>query len=91
MRKELELSPADLRVLAVLAQEQQRTGIRRLSLVDLAARETTDVLAARQVLQRLLVKGWIELAHEADANRTGAGCVTDDGLRVAQARPAADH
>jgi hypothetical protein len=87
MRNEPELSAADIRVLALLAEEQQRTGTKRLSLVDLAARETADMLAARHVLQRLLVKGWIELAHEADASRTGAGCVTDDGLRVAAARP----
>ena len=87
MEAKAGLSESDIRVLAVLADEQQRTGARRLSLVDLASRETADTLSARQVLQRLLVNGWIELAQEADASRIGAGCVTEDGLRVAATLP----
>ena len=85
------LSPSDLRVLALLADEQARTGANRLSLVDLASRETADALTARHALQRLLVKGWIELAHEADASRTGAGYVTADGLRALGALWPADR
>ena len=88
MPREPELSASDIRVLALLAEEQKRTGAPRLSLVDLASQETTDSLAARHALQRLLVKGWIELAREADASRTGAGRVTEDGLRAAETLPA---
>jgi DNA-binding MarR family transcriptional regulator len=85
------LSPSDIRVLTLLAEEQKRTGAKRLSLVDLAARETADAPAARHALQRLLVKGWIELSREADANRIGAGCVTEDGLRAVDDLPAAER
>ena len=82
-----ELSASDIRVLALLAEEQRRTGATKMSLVDIASRETADSLAARHALQRLLVKGWIELAREEDANRLGVGCVTDDGLHAAEAIP----
>jgi DNA-binding MarR family transcriptional regulator len=81
------LSPSDIRVLVLLAEEQKRTGVKRLSLVDLASRETADARAARHALQRLMMKGWIELARDADASRLGAGCVTDDGLRAAETIP----
>lgn len=87
MQNRPELTASDIRVLSLLAEEQRRTGASRLSLVDLAARETADTLAARHALQRLLVKGWIELAREADASRTGAGCVTEDGMRAAETLP----
>ena len=73
----------DLRVLAALAQAQVRSGAKPLSLVDLASVETgSDALAARHVLQRFLLKGWIELERDAEASRRGAGHVTDAGLRI---------
>ena len=78
MDKEPDPSDRAIRVLALLAQEQLRSAAERLSLVDLAAQVTHDVFAARQVLQRLLLNGWIELEG------TGEGRVTEDGLRVAR-------
>jgi hypothetical protein len=78
------LAKNHIRVLTALAREQLRARSDSLPLVDLAAQEIKDALHAREVLQLLIIEGWIELDGAADAGREGAGRVTDAGLAVAR-------
>lgn len=76
MAHEIALNQLELDLLAELAREQARQGGQPLPLLDLAVKRFGLESEARQVLQRLLVHGLIELEREEQARRSCVGVVT---------------
>lgn len=72
----IPLTQIDLDLLAELVQEQARHDGQPLRLLDLAVRRFGAESEARQVLQRLLVHGLIELDQDEQARRRCVGVVT---------------
>jgi hypothetical protein len=79
MAHSIALTQIELDLLAELAREQARQGGHPLPLLDLAVKRFGLESEARQVLQRLLVHGLIELEQEEQARRSCVGVVTAKG------------